>query len=125
MSGRKEEVVGQTGQIEVIDELGVNAATRMSPSKTNQPMDMEMIGVDLQPFAIKILINIPIALSSSSGTLKLGNPGNKAVQPLEQRAINKVPRKKWKRAKGKENVAPEHHGTSLIVAEQSSRKRQW
>lgn len=69
-------------------------------------MNVEMIGVEFQQLDVENLINIPIELPSCSGTLKLGNFGNKIAQPLEQRALNKLSRKKWKKAKGKKNVVP-------------------
>lgn len=44
---------------------------------------------------------------------------------MEQRAINKLFRKKWKHVKGMENVASEHNRTLHLEAAQYCRKRQW
>lgn len=53
MSGSKEEVMRKEWQIEVTDALCVNAVDIISPSKLNQPMNVEMIGVEFQQLDVE------------------------------------------------------------------------
>lgn len=90
-----------------------------------QPMLRTGAGIEVQQMDMAHLIDITSELPDCHGVLT-------KVQQLVQRSHggdqlepNRIHKKKWKRNKGKENVAPGRTGNLLNGTDQAGKKRQW